>query len=188
MQGKKYFSFVFPVLWVFSRVLFILPRSFVSSLWSVLDFFPGLLGVGLRYAFALRLAKKIGKNVYFGPYVVILKWHNIIIGNNVSIHAQSYIDASGEVEIGSDVSIAHQSSLVSFNHTWDNLDAPIRSNPTVYGKIKISDDVWIGCGVRILSGVVISSRSVVAAGAVVVKNVPGNVLVAGVPAKFVRRI
>ena len=52
----------------------------------------------------------------------------------------------------------------------------------------IIDDVWVGCGCRILSGVTIGSRSIVAAGAVVNKNIPSRVMVGGVPAKVLKEI
>ena len=55
-------------------------------------------------------------------------------------------------------------------------------------KVKIGNNVWIGGGVNILSGITVGNNVVIAAGAVITKDVPNNVVVAGVPAKIIKRI
>ena len=106
-----------------------------------------------------------------------------------------YIDGCGGIEIGDNVSIAHSTSIVSFNHTYEKVDIPIKYNPISCGYIyiyndfcSVYNDVWIGCGVRILSGVTIGNRSIVAAGSVVTANVTPYTLVGGIPAKFIKQI
>lgn len=188
MRGRYLFNFFYPFLWLMSLPLYLLPRAVVESLWVLLDLFPGKLGVALRYVFLLRVLKKVGANVFIGRNVEIVGWESLELGSNVSIHKDCYIDARGGLKVGDDVSVAHASSLLTFDHTWSDVDIPIRSNPLSFSSIVIQDDVWIGCGCRVLSGVVISTRSVVAAGAVVVKSVDSFSLVAGVPAKLVKRI
>lgn len=59
---------------------------------------------------------------------------------------------------------------------------------SIFASVVIEDDVWIGCGVRILSGVKISERSVVAAGAVVNKQFERRSLIGGVPAKLIKKL
>lgn len=110
------------------------------------------------------------------------------MGNNVSIHDFCYIDAVGGITVGDNVSIAHGSSLISFNHGWNDASLPIKYNPVTQAPIVIEDDVRVGCGVRIMPGVVLGSRSVIAAGSVVVKDVPPNTLVGGIPAKVIKNI
>lgn len=188
MRGRDIFKVVYPLMKLLSYLFFLLPRFIINWLWILADLFPGLLGVGFRYILALRLAKNIGKNVFFGRGVEIKNWQNFEIGSNVSIHKDCYIDAIGGLIISDDVSIAHNSSILTFEHTWENKDEPIRSNPVKLNSVKIENDVWIGCGCRILSGVVIGSRSIVAAGAVVSKSVEKNTLVGGVPAKLIKKI
>lgn len=188
MRGRTLFAYVSPMLVIFSWLLYLLPAFLVRNLWVWLDLVPGLLGVGLRYSFALRLAKSVGKNVFFGRGIEVLGWDNFSIGNNVSIHKDCYIDAKGGLSISNDVSIAHGVSILTFEHTWENPDLPIRSNSCVFQPVTIKSDVWIGCGSRILAGVTVESRAVVAAGAVVVKDVPSRVIVAGVPAKVIKKI
>ena len=182
MQGRKLFQIFKPLIFVIYMFFRILPKFLFTSLWPILDILPGYLGLISRYLFAKKLAKKIGDNVSIGRSVEIKNWEHLTIGSNVSIHKDCYIEAIGGVVIGDDVSIAHASSILSSEHTWEHSDIPIRSNPLKVSPVSIDNDVWIGCGVRILSGVTISSRVVVASGAVVTKSIESNLLVAGVPA------
>jgi len=188
MRGRTLFKIVEPLLFLFIFLLRLLPFSICNFLWQMTSFIPTYLGITLRYCFVKRLAKSVGTNVYIGPDVEIRGWRNLVIGSNVSIHRTCYLDATGGILIGSNVSIAHQSSLISFEHTWDNSNLPIRDNQLKLAKIVLSDDVWIGCGCRILAGVSIGNRSIVAAGAVVQKNVDAGSLVGGVPAKMIKII
>jgi len=106
----------------------------------------------------------------------------------VSVHDNCYFDAYGGLIIGNNVSVAHNSSVLTFDHTWGSSNVPIKYNVVKSGPVSIHDDVWIGCGARILSGVTVKSRSVVAAGAVVTGNFESNVVIGGVPAKVLKRI
>ncbi len=188
MRGRDIFKVVYPMMKLLSYLFFLLPRFIINWLWILADLLPDLLGVGFRYILALRLAKNIGENVFFGRGVEIKSWQNFEIGSNVSIHKDCYIDAIGELIIKDDVSIAHNSSILTFEHTWKNKDEPIRSNPVNLNSVKIENDVWIGCGCRILSGVTIGERTIVAAGAVVTKDIESASLVGGVPAKLIKRL
>ena len=147
--------------------------------------FGGVFFVLLRYLLLRNICAKFGDNVYVDNHVELRFPERLMIGSNVSINRQCYIDAMGGIEIGNDVSIAHQSSLVAFEHGYSDLSLPIRKNPLVPSPIRIADDVWIGAGVRVLAGAAIENRCIVAAGSVVTPRteaVPGH-LIAGVPAK-----
>ena len=98
------------------------------------------------------------------------------------------MDARGEISIGNDVSIAHGSSLLSFEHRFDDPDIPIRDQPLTKGPIQINDNVWIGAGCRILSDTRIESRTIVAANAVVTKNPDGGCIYGGVPARKLKEL
>ncbi len=167
MRGRDIFKVVYPIMRLLSYPLFLLPRFIINWLWILADLLPSILGVGFRYIMALRLSKSIGKNVFFGRGVEIKSWENLEIGSNVSIH---------------------NSSILTFEHTWDNKDKPIRSNILNFDSVKIENDVWIGCGCRILSGVTIGERTIVAAGAVVTKDIESATIVGGIPAKLIKRL
>ena len=186
LRGRDLYRFSKGPLLALALAFHVLPRPVASAVWSLLDFLPGKIGLGVRYALAKRLASGLGDSVFFGRGIFIKGWSQLRIGNNVSIHRGCYIDASGGINIGSEVSIAHNTSLVSFNHTWNNPDQPIRLNPLSFATITLDDDVWVGCGVRILAGAELGTRSIVAAGAVVAGKFAGNVVIGGVPAKKIR--
>lgn len=166
----------------------ILPNFFLIFIWNSSANHSQLFFVGIRYIILKILIKSCGDNVKIGTNVQILGWEKLTIGSNVSIHSNCYIDANGIIEIGDNVSIAHNTTVLSTNHGWINNSLPIKYNPVIFEKVTISNDVWVGCGCRILAGVKIGSRSVIAAGAVVNKNVESNIIVGGVPAKKIKDI
>ena len=106
------------------------------------------------------------------------------IGKNVFInHACSFLDLGG-ITIQDDVFIGPKVSLITENHPLD----PRNRRALVCGPILIKRNAWIGANVTILPGVTVGENSVIAAGAVVSKDVPDNVVFGGVPAKFLKDI
>ncbi|MEL7311219.1 MAG: acyltransferase [Pseudomonadota bacterium] len=184
-----FYRYKIPIMWL-CRIIGILPRPILRWLYRLIQPIPGVLPVLLRYALIKNLCPKVGDNVYVGNDVTIHFFDRLSIGNNVSIHTQCYLDANGSIHIGSDVSIAHASSLVAFDHSWGDPSTPIRKNPLVPAPITIESDVWIGAGVRILAGASLPSRTVVAAGAVVSRTLaaPPGSLLGGVPARVLREL
>lgn len=169
----------------FGYLMFRFTPSMARSLAGVV-FGRSRIGLLLRY-FQLKLATmKCGDNIYIAQHVVLRNVQNLSVGSNVSIHEFGYIDAVGGINIGDNVSIAHGCSIVSFEHTWSDKSEPIKYNDIRQKSITISDDVWIGCGVRILAGSRIGSRVVVAAGAVVRGELESGYLYAGVPARKIK--
>ena len=142
----------------------------------------------LRYAVARSLLKHCGRNIYIGRFCTIKHWEKLSIGSNCSLHEYCYVDALGGIELGTDVSIAHNSSLVSFEHTFHDPAQPIRDQPLEPAPIKIDSDVWIGAGCRILSGVHLRSRTIVAAGAVVNRSIDRGAVLGGVPARVLKEL
>ena len=144
--------------------------------------------IAIRYIILKSLIKECGDNVRIGCNVTIVHWHELSLGSNISIHDNCYIDGAGSLIIKNNVSIAHNSSILTTNHSWQDKLIPIKYNAVTLQKVIINDDVWVGCACRILAGVEIGSRSVIASGAVVNKNVLSNSIYAGVPAKFIKQI
>ncbi|MEO3682794.1 acyltransferase [Shewanella vesiculosa] len=153
-------------------------------IYSVIKNFESRFFCRLRYELIKRKFKAAGKRGYIGANVTIKNIANLEVGENFSIHCNSYIDAIGTIVIGDNVSIAHNSSLLSFEHTYDNIEMPIKYNPLELKKIEISNDVWIGCGVRVLAGTVILSRVIVAANSVTKGNLLVSGIYAGLPARL----
>lgn len=108
----------------------------------------------------------------------------IRLGKNIFInHACSFLDIGG-ITIEDDVQIGPRVNLTSENHPLD----PATRTVLIPKPIVIKRNAWIGAGATILPGVTIGENSVVAAGAVVSRDVPPNTVVAGVPAKAVKII
>lgn len=115
---------------------------------------------------------KIGDNCCIGEYAHITACKEIIIGNNVLTGRRIYISDN-----------AHGNSLK------EEIEIPPIKRPLyVKGSVVIEDNVWIGERVCILSGVRIGKGAIVAANAVVTKNVPPGCVVGGVPARIIKNI
>ena len=106
------------------------------------------------------------------------------IGKNVFInHGCSFLDLGG-ITIEDDVLIGPQVKLVTENHPVD----PSNRKSLDLKSIHIGKNVWLGAGAIILPGVTVGENSIVAAGAVVTKDVPSNTIVGGVPARFIKKL
>ncbi len=108
----------------------------------------------------------------------------IRLGKNIFInHACSFLDIGG-ITIEDDVLIGPNVSLVTENHPTD----PSDRKTVLLKPIVLRRNAWIGAAATILPGVTIGENAIVAAGAVVSRDVPPNTVVAGVPAKIVKTL
>lgn len=108
---------------------------------------------------------------------------NIHIGKNVFVNSGCHFQDQGGIFIGDEVLIGHNVVLATVNHALDPFD---RHN--IYRPIHIGNRVWIGSNAVITQGVRIGDGAVVAAGAVVNRDVAPNTVVGGVPARLIRKI
>ncbi|QEI08577.1 sugar O-acetyltransferase [Pigmentiphaga aceris] len=132
------------------------------------------------------LLGKTGENFTIEPPFNCDYGFNISLGENFYANVGLVILDCAKVTIGSNVFIAPNVGIHTAGHP---MDVGRRNQGLEYAlPILIEDNVWIGAGVQILPGVRIGAGSVVAAGAVVNRNVPPGVLVAGNPAKVIRPI
>lgn len=107
------------------------------------------------------------------------------IGRNVFVNQNCTFYDLGGLEIGDDVMIGPNVSLITSGHPVE----PSRRRDFVVAKpIAIERNVWIGAGATIIGGVTVGENSVVAAGAVVTRDIPPNTLVGGNPATVIRSI
>ena len=107
----------------------------------------------------------------------------VTIGKNVTINKGATFISPGRIEIEDDVLIAPEVKIATVNH-----DLHDRHNLLHFAKVTIKEKAWIGIGAIILPGVTIGRNAVVAAGAVVTKDVPDNTVVGGNPAKVIKMI
>ena len=94
----------------------------------------------------------------------------------------------GPVCIGNHVNLAQGITITALNHYFEDTSKRIDEQGISTKPVVIGDDVWIGANAVVLPGVTIGSHCVVAAGAVVTKDVPDHTLVGGVPAKIIKNI
>ncbi len=168
--------------------------------------------VRLRYANYLKLnhGTYIDENVYIhacpagveiGPGTIImhgsvlhvynfrnLPHAGIKIGANSLIGEYNVIRGQGGVTIGDRVYTSPMTQIIAVNHIFDDPNRPFIDQGITAQGIVIEDDVWIGSSAVITDGVRIGCGSVVAAGAVVTKDVPAHTVVGGVPARVIKEI
>lgn len=106
------------------------------------------------------------------------------IGRDCSVNP--YAVVRGDVTIGDAVRIGAHTSILGFNHTMDDPDVEVFRQPLTSKGIRIGDDVWVGSHVVVLDGITVGDRAVLAAGAVVTKDVPPGAVVGGNPAKLLK--
>jgi acetyltransferase-like isoleucine patch superfamily enzyme len=109
---------------------------------------------------------------------------NITVGRDVFINACCHFQDHGGVTIGDGCQIGHNVVFATLNH---GLSPEDRQN-TYPAPIVLGRNVWVGSNATILQGVIIGDNAVIAAGAVVTKDVEPATIVGGVPAKVIRRI
>lgn len=132
-----------------------------------------------RHIYLVRMASKVV--IYAGAE--IRNPSGLIIGKGSIIGDNAILDAREGIEIGTDVCFASGVRIWTLQH--DYRDPYFACNPEHYGPVKIGNRAWIGPHTIILRNVTIGEGAVVAAGAVVTKDVPPYTLVAGVPAKII---
>ena len=139
----------------------------------------------------------LAPNVTIGAYTVIhctnedsthQSASKLVVGEHTYIGEMNNIRLGGAlVQIGRKCLISQQVSIIGSNHSIDRsrciVDQPWDASRL---NVIIGDDVWIGCGAQVMPGVSIGNGAIVAAGAVVTKDVAAYTIVAGVPARYVK--
>jgi galactoside O-acetyltransferase len=179
----------------------------VSSFW--LKWMPGNVGAKLRYSIYKRRFKSCGERVDIPEGCTIWGFQNIevgsgigmgqgsliyaglhggseriVIGNKVSLNSNVMINADkgGEIIIGDNTIIGPNVVIRASNHHYEKTDIPIKGQGHLSGTINIKEDVWIGANAVVLPNVNIGKGAIIAAGAVVVKDIDVYEIVGGVPA------
>ncbi len=138
----------------------------------------------IRALFSRLIGKKVDETFSMFPPFYTDCGKNITVGKNVFINSGCRFQDQGGITIGDGALIGHNAVLCTLNHDFaPETRATIHPAPIVIGQ-----RVWLGANVTVVPGVTIGDNAIIAAGAVVTKNVPANAVVGGVPAKLLRMI
>lgn len=137
----------------------------------------------------------LGKNSTFGKGTVLYCPNKIVIGDNVYIG--KYCSLETDIEIKDDVLIGNNVGLIGkYDHDYEKVGTTIKNSPWIGEKkynfkgkelcITINEDVWIGYGTIILSGVTVGRGAIIAAGSIVTKDIPAYSICAGNPCRVIK--
>lgn len=135
----------------------------------------------LRKWFYQMLGAKIGKDCFPSRRVEILLPMGLELGERVAVGWFAELDARAGIKIGNDTNVSSHVKLITGSHDVDDKEYTADFKP-----IEIGHHCWIGTGAIVLQGVKIGDGAVVAAGAVVTKDIPANEVWGGVPAKKIK--
>lgn len=155
------YPYHFMINYLPNHIINIIPSYFIRH-----AYYKFVLGIKMGKGSSIHMNTRINRN-------------NIIIGQDTSINVSCYLDGRGKLLIGNNVSISPGVHLITGSHDVQSQDFKY-----ITKDVTIEDYVWIGTRATILPGVKLGKGSVVAAGAVVRKDVSPYSIVAGVPAKI----
>lgn len=127
--------------------------------------------------------KSAGKNIYIRSFCRFYYPENFSIGESSLIGARSHIFCDTDVSVGENCLFGPELIIYTADHNFKDKSRLVNDQGSVKRPVSIGNDVYIGARVIILPGVKIGNGAVVAAGAVVTKDVPEYTVVGGVPAK-----
>ncbi len=191
------------------------PYSFslhLHTIWAVLYTmwirnFIGQMGVHSRISYPCSLQGGGQKQLSIGDFTSIQShsifgcWEkygeqqftpSIVIGNHCSIGEYNHITACNKITIGDGLLTGRYVYIGDNAHgglSWEEAETPpIKRQLVSKGEVRIGNNVWIGDKATILAGVTIGNNVIVAGNAVVNRDVPGNCIVAGIPARVVKEL
>ncbi|MBS7577951.1 MULTISPECIES: sugar O-acetyltransferase [unclassified Enterococcus] len=140
----------------------------------------------IRAAILKRVLHSVGEGAYFEPNFRCEFGFNISLGKNFYANFDCVMLDGATIEIGDDVLFGPRVGIYTSNHA---IDFEERVAGACYAKgVKIGNRVWVGAGVHINQGVTIGENSIIGSGSVVNKDIPANVIAAGVPCRVIRKI
>jgi len=169
-------------IWIYLR--YDLPLHFIL-LWT--NWLPdNVIFLRFRGCLVKPFFAACGKNLRLGRHVLFNNPANITIGNNVYFAYGCWVSARGEITFSDDVTIGPYCAITSSNHK--RIGDSYSNEEAIIEPIEVGNGCWLGAHCVVTAGTKIGDGSVLGAGAVVVKNIPGNVLATGVPARPIRKL
>ena len=164
-----------------------------------LSFFSLTFIKDIFYSFSFHLINRVyglkkiqkGKNIKIRPGTLIRDPERVCIGDNTTIGVNNIIWAgkhTSKIVFGKDVMTGPYCCFFAFNHGMNIEAIPFIEQDCIDGNITIGNNVWIGASVTVVSNVQIGDNVVIAAGAVVIKDIPPNMMVGGNPARIIKEI
>ncbi len=170
-----------------SKIISYLPTILYFNIYFIFKYLPPPLGNIFRWAVTYPFMKKMsicrimeGVTIWYPERIKISKY--------VTLNEFVSLSGYGGLEIGEYTRIGRGTTIITSDHSFGDRNLLIKDQPLISGKVIIGKNVWIGANVTILKGIYIGDNSIIAAGAVVTKDVPPNVIVGGVPAKIIKEI
>lgn len=183
-----------PKIKQFLLYLWVHPYSARTRWWARFFVYPFIIkrGKGSIIRRNARLDLNAGNKLIIGDRTIIEN-HVILnngigdieIGNNTMITSRGMI--LGPVLIGNNVVLGIGSQILGLTHDYEDIEKPIKDQGVSGTKVIIEDDVWIGGNCVIIQGIEIGKHSLVAAGSVVTKDVEPYTIVAGNPARPIKK-
>ena len=142
----------------------------------------------LKSIFLRLCGAKVGKRVVFYPdlWINMTPGCKLVLGDDVDLAWGVLISAKGGVTIGDRTLVGYRTQIISANHNIPATRGTIFGSGHVCKEVIIGKDVWIGANCIILPGVTIGDGAIVAAGAIVTKDVPPYTLAGGCPARVIK--
>ncbi len=175
------------IFWLLKQILYLILWVFPTEAFiRLVPFLPGRLVV----AGLTRLGATIGENVRFAPPVTFhgvpnrarKPFKNLIIDDQVYIGRDTFFDCEDIIHIKKEATLAMGVMILTHTNVGNS---PLKDTilPSTHAPVVIGEGAYLGARVTVLQGVTIGNEAVVAAGALVNKNVPERVIVVGVPAR-----
>lgn len=144
--------------------------------------------IGMCRAWRIKVLGNVGKQVIILDHFRCINYRNLIIGNNVFINHNVELGTEfSTITLGNFIMIGSHVYIGTTSHNYNDIEIPMSLQTDSYKEVIIHDDVWIGTKAVIMPGITIGEGSIIAASAVVTKDVEPFTIVGGIPAKIIKR-
>uniref|UniRef100_UPI0040481A4D acyltransferase n=1 Tax=Aliarcobacter sp. TaxID=2321116 RepID=UPI0040481A4D len=169
---------IYPLFFIFNHLSFrvILPKKIRRRI----DF--------IRTRLIMLMRSKVGENVYFSKNFFTTNFENLSFGNNGTIGMNCEFYSYDKITIGDNFLIGSNVVIHTAEHIFSDSTKPIIEQGSIYKPVFIGDNVYLGSGVTILSGVKIDDNVIVGSGGVVTKDLESGWIYGGNPVKRIKRL